>query len=350
MTLPNKTVQYYFPTNTGIQNLTLREVPIQSPKHTEVLVKIHAVSLNSRDIQAANGDYPAGNLKPELVPCSDGAGEIIAVGEDVKGWKPGDRVLANFSLGHLFGDITSESKVTALGGDVDGVLTQYRNLPSQASSLVKIPEHLSYEEASTLPCAALTAWNALHGPTPVKAGDYVLVEGTGGVSVFGLLFAAASGATVIVITSSAEKIEKVKKLGATYTINYKETPDWDQEIMKLTGGRGVDHIIEVGGTGTLKKAVGAVRYSGWIHGIGYVASDQDLTASEIILSLIHKGAIYRSILIGSVKQFEDMNRLISEKKIRPIVDTVFEFDKAKDAFEYLAGQKQFGKVVIKVAQ
>ncbi|KAI0077018.1 NAD-P-binding protein [Panus rudis PR-1116 ss-1] len=346
MSLPTKTVEYYLPKTTGIQDLTIREAPIQPLKANEVLVKIHAVSLNYRDLVIASGRYPA--LKPEVVPCSDGAGEVIAVGSDVEGWKPGDRVTANFALDHLHGDVNAKIQRTTLGGAVDGVLTQYRNFP--AHSLLKIPEHLSYEEAATLPCAAVTAWNALQGPTPLKAGDYVLVEGTGGVPIFALQFAAASGATVIATSSSNEKLEIAKKLGAKYTINYKENPNWGEEALKITGGRGVDHIIEVGGAGTLKQALPAVRYAGWVHGIGFVAGGEDSKVSDLVLKLIFKGAIYRAILVGSVTQFEDMNRLIEGHKLRPIVDKVFPFDKAKDAYEYLASQKHVGKVVIKVSQ
>ncbi|KAI0075392.1 NAD-P-binding protein [Panus rudis PR-1116 ss-1] len=348
MSLPTKTAEYCLPKTTGIHDLTFREVPVQPPKANEVLVKIHAVSLNYRDIFIVEGKYPV--VKPSVVPGSDAACEVIAVGSDVKGWKPGDRVTASFALDHIHGDMTTAIQNTTLGGPIDGVLTQYRNFP--AYSLVKMPENLSYEEAATLPCAAVTAWNALHGPRPVKAGDYVLVEGTGGVSIFALQFAVASGATVIATSSSNEKLEFAKKLGATYTINYKEKPNWGEEAVKLTGGRGVDHVIEVGGAGTIKQATQALKSGGgWLHGIGFLTgTKEELSVSDLIFLIMFRVGIYRSVGVGSIPQFEDMNRLIESHNIRPIIDKVFPFDKTREAYQHLQSQKHVGKVVIKVSQ
>ncbi|KAK7688811.1 hypothetical protein QCA50_008351 [Cerrena zonata] len=344
MAAPATTAEYFIPKFEGIENLTPRESLLSFPKDNEVLVKIHAVSLNYRDIAAVTGVYPG--QKPDLVPCSDMAGEVVVVGKDVKNWKKGDRVTSNFTLDHLFGDITKDQKATALGARVDGVLTQYRNFP--AHSLVKIPGHLSFEEASTLPCAAVTAWNAFLGPVPLKGGDTVLIQGTGGVSIFGLQIAAAMGATIIATSSSDAKLELAKQLGATFVINYKTHPNWDEEVLKLTNGRGADHILEIGGAGTLGKSINAARMAGWIHSIGVLAGD-DTTMSDTILKLIHKAIIYRSIFVGSRTQFEDMNRLIERRQIHPVIDKVFPFDQAKQAYEYLASQKHVGKVVIKVS-
>lgn len=221
-------------------------------------------------------------------------------------------------------------------------------LPAEA--LVKIPEHLSYEEASTLPCAAVTAYNALlSGLHPLKGGDTVLVEGTGGVSIFALQFALASGAVPIVLTSSAAKVTAVRKLGAEHVINYKEVPNWEEEVLRLTDGRGVDHVVEVSGTETLGKAIKCTRYGGSINAVGFVTGvDPGPETNVYILSLM-KALVLRGILVGSRTQFEDMNRLISARKIKPVVDKVFPFDELVDALKYLESQKHVGKVVVKIA-
>ncbi|KDR84023.1 hypothetical protein GALMADRAFT_111170 [Galerina marginata CBS 339.88] len=346
MSVPTTTQQYSFPQLGSYKNLELREVPLAKPKAGKVLVKIHAVSLQFRDLMVASGTYPL-EFTGNLVPCSDMAGELIAVGEDVKGWKVTDRVCANFATDHIYGPATPATAATALGAAIDGVLTQYKTFP--AHSLVAIPEHLSYEEASTLPCAALTAYNALHGPVPIKAGDFVLVLGTGGVSIFALQFAVAAGATVIATSSSDEKLKLAAKLGAKHVINYKTTPDWDEEVKKITKGAGVEHVIEVGG-GTLMKSINSVRMGlGHVHIIGHVSTEKG--DPSVVFPLIGKAATLRGILIGSVAQFVDMNRLISANPdvTRPVVSKVFSFDKALDAYAYLESQKHVGKVVIKVA-
>jgi len=343
MAIPTTTKEFYWP-KLGLNNLAKRESNVIPPKDHEVFVKIHAVSLNYRDIIAGIGQYPG--VKENLVPCSDMAGEVIAVGSAVKDWKKGDRVSSNFSLAHTDGDPSKVTQAAALGAPIDGTLTEFKTFPAQA--LVRIPEHLSYEEASTLPCAAVTAWNALQGPVPLKGGDWVLVQGTGGVSIFALQFAVASGAQVIITSSSNDKLEVVKRLGAAHVINYRETPDWDEEVLKITKGRGVDHVIEVGGPGTLVKSIKSVRMAGYIHNIGFVGGwNGDLTG--VTGQLIFSAVVYRSILIGSRKQFEDMNRLIEAHKLKPIVDKVFEFDQAIEALKHLQSQKHIGKVVIRVA-
>ncbi|KAI0326840.1 NAD-P-binding protein [Cubamyces sp. BRFM 1775] len=342
--IPQKTREYRLPKADGFQSLTLTEAPIPQLKATEVLVKVHAVSLQYRDLIIARGKYPR-SQKENLIPCSDMAGEIAALGAEVKGWNVGERICSNFAVDHVFGDATEEIKATSLGGPIDGVLAEYKVVPAHA--LVRVPEHLSYEEASTLPCAALTAYNALLGPNPLKGGDTVLVQGTGGVSIFGLQLAVASGATVIATSSSDAKLEIAKKLGASYTINYTKTPNWDEEVLKITNGRGVDHIIEVGGPGTLMKSANAVRCGGSIGLLGFVAGPADV--SMLPVEVIIKTIILRGILIGSRAQFEDMNKLISAAKLKPVVDKVFSFEEAREAYEYLASQKHVGKIVIKVS-
>ncbi|KAJ7729955.1 alcohol dehydrogenase superfamily protein [Mycena metata] len=342
MSLPTTTRQWYYSQLGSFDNLVIQEVPVGSPKANEVLVKIHAVSLQFRDLMIASGAYP-GSMPPNLVPCSDGAGEIIAVGSDVAEWKAGDRVCANFSIDKVHNDAPNN---LALGGAVHGMLTQYRTLP--ANSLVRIPEHFSYEEGATLPCAGLTAYNALlSGYEPVKAGDTVLVQGTGGVSIFALQFAVASGATVIVISSNDEKLKVATKLGAKHIINYKTTPNWAEEAQKLTNGRGVDRVIEV--AGTLEPSFAAIRRGGSIDIIGAVGTNYS-TPFNIIRPSITKQVNIRGIYTGSVVQFNNMNRLIAAnaETTRPVIDKVFAFEEAKAAFAHLKSQAHVGKVVIKV--
>ncbi|KAF7355944.1 Alcohol dehydrogenase superfamily protein [Mycena venus] len=346
MSLPTTTRQYSFPQLGSFDNLVIQEVPVSAPKATEVLVKTHAVSLQFRDLMVARGTYSRGNLLPNLVPCSDMAGEIIAVGGDVKEWKVGDRICANFIQDKIHNDSPGEE---GLGGAVHGVLTQYRTFPAQ--TIVSIPDHLSYEEASTLPCAALTAYNALlSGYEPLKAGDRVLVQGTGGVSIFALQFAVASGATVIATSSSDQKLNVATKLGAKHVINYKTTPNWAEEVLKLTNGTGVDRVIEVAGNATLKQSIGSVRKGGSIDIIGLVGGIDDVPPVDIIGPCIGKQINIRGIYVGSVVQFKNMNKLIAAnvETTRPIIDKVFEFDEAKAAYAHLASQAHVGKVVIKI--
>ncbi|KAI0768997.1 NAD-P-binding protein [Trametes elegans] len=346
MSIPQTTREYRLPKVDGFHNLTLVDsVPIPKLKATEVLVKVHAVSLQYRDLIVAKGEYPFPQ-KENLLPGSDAAGEIVALGAEVSGWSLGDRVCSNFATDHVFGDPTVELVGTSLGAPVDGVLTEYKVLPAHA--LVRIPEHLSYEEASSLPAAAVTAYNALLGLHPLKGGDTVLVQGTGSVSIFGLQLAVASGATVIVTSSSDEKLEVAKKLGAAYTINYKQHPDWDEEVLKITNGRGADHILEVGGPGTIIKSVKSIRFGGTISVIGFVAGDADV--SQLPGLVLSKSAILRGIIVGSRTQFEDMNRFISTVKLRPVISKVFPFEKAREAYGYKENQMDVGKVIIKVSK
>ncbi|GLB41522.1 putative alcohol dehydrogenase [Lyophyllum shimeji] len=347
MSVPPAAREYFLPKPGSYDKLTLQTKKLGKVRPTEVLVKVHAVSLQYRDLIVASGDYPV-RVPDNLVPCSDMAGEIVDVGEDVKAWKVGDRVCANFATDHVYGDPTPDTQNTALGGQAQGVLTEYRAFPSHC--LVSIPSHLSYEEASTLPCAGLTAYNALHGPKPVKAGDYVLTIGTGGVSIFGLQFAVAAGAVVIATSSSDAKLSTASKLGAKHLINYNKTADWDQEVMKITGGRGVDHVIEVGGPGTLPKSMTSARIGGSLHLIGFVARGTT-DAGTLMGNSIRKALMLRAILVGSKAQFVDMTRLLSANPdTRPMVDKVFAFEEAKDAYAYLSSQPHVGKVVIKVSK
>ncbi|KAF8647575.1 hypothetical protein AX16_006614 [Volvariella volvacea WC 439] len=328
-------------------NLKAREIEVPKPRATEVLVKVRAVSLQYRDLIVANGTYPLSELPKELVPCSDMAGEVVGVGDLVKEWSIGDRVCANFFMDHIYGDVDEKKGDTALGGAINGVLTEYKTFP--AHSLVRVPNHLNYEEASTLPCATLTAYNALHGPTPVKAGDTVLVLGTGGVSIAGLQLARAAGATVIATSSSDDKLAVAKKLGAKYVINYKKTPNWGDEVQKLTNGVGVDHVIEVGGDGTIEQSMKAARMAGWLHIVGFVSKESKHI--DFVVETMKKALILRSVLIGSVAQFNDLVRIMeaNPEVTKPVIDKVFSFNDAVEAYQHLESQKHIGKVVIKVA-
>ncbi|EIN05165.1 NAD(P)-binding protein [Punctularia strigosozonata HHB-11173 SS5] len=346
MSLPTTTREYRLPEYKGPSSLVLKEANVAPPKSHEVLVKIKAVSLQYRDLIVSKGQYPLG-VKENVVPGSDCAGEIIAVGDSVTAWKKGDRVMPNFSIDHLFGLApTPESKATGLGAPIDGVLTEYRVFP--AYSLIRVPPNLSYEEASCLPCAGLTAYNALFGPSPLRAGDSVLVQGTGGVSVFGLQIARAAGATVIATSSSDDKLVKAKQLGATHVINYKKVPNWEDEVLRITNGEGVDYVVEVGGVGTLPKSVKAVKMGGVVSLIGFVTSSGDV--SSLPINVITKAFMLRGILIGSVEQFQQFVRLVEANDLHPVINKVFDFEHAREAYEYLKSQQHVGKVVIKVAK
>ncbi|EPQ55960.1 NAD P-binding protein [Gloeophyllum trabeum ATCC 11539] len=343
--LPSKAREYRLPKFDGIQSLTLQEAPVPQPGAKEVLVKIHAVSLNYRDFAMVSKAYPFA-LKPNLVPCSDASGTIVAIGPGVKGWQVSERVTASFALDHLYGDSTPQSRQSVLAGSIDGVLTEYRVFPEH--SLVRAPSNLSHAEVATLPCAGVTAYNALLGPRPVKAGETVLVLGTGGVSIFALQMAKVSGAEVIVTSASDEKLEQAKKLGAKHVINYKKTPDWEKEVLKLTNGRGVDHVIEVGGPGTLDKSIASVRLQGNIHVIGFLSEVTEV--SNVPMQILQRGINVRGVMVGPRSSFEDLVRLIEVNDVTPAVDKVFPFEQAKEAYEHLQAQKHFGKVVIQVAK
>ncbi len=325
----------------GIDSLSIAERPIPKPGAGEVLIRVRAVSLNYRDLLIAQGRYgrPA---KSDLVPCSDGAGEVVEIGAGATRVKAGDRVAGTFFPRWMGGEATPDVLRPALGGDVDGMLAEYALLSE--NTLVHVPEHLSFEEAATLPCAALTAWNALTNSL-LRPGISVLVQGTGGVSIFALQFARMAGARVIATSSSDQKLAKALELGASDGINYRTTPEWDRKARELTGGAGVDHIIEVGGPGTLARSMNAVRVGGRISLIGLLSGvEAQINPMPILGRQIQLHGVY----VGSRDMFEAMNRAISLHQMRPVVSKVFAFDQAKDALHYLESGAHFGKVVIKV--
>jgi NADPH:quinone reductase-like Zn-dependent oxidoreductase len=326
----------------GIDNLTLTGRDEPQPSDGEVLVKFHAASLNYRDLMMVKGFYNP-KLKTPLVPLSDGAGEIIEVGEQVTKWKVGDRVCPIFMQGWIDGEIDFQKARTTLGGDLDGCLREFGAFDE--NGLVRIPDHLTYEEAATLPCAAVTAHNALMVSGNIKTGDSVLLQGTGGVSIFALQFASVYGCRTIITSSSDEKLNRAKELGANDLINYKEREDWDKTVLDLTEKRGVDHVIEVGGAGTLQRSVNAVKVGGHVAVIGVLAGKGEFNPTSILMKSVRLQGIY----VGSRQMFEDMNRLICQHTyLKPVIDKTFAFDEAKDALKYMESASHFGKIVVKI--
>jgi NADPH:quinone reductase-like Zn-dependent oxidoreductase len=325
----------------GLESLALVERPQPQPGPHEVLVRVRAVALNYRDLLVAKGAY---NPKMPLprVPCSDAAGEVAAVGDKVSRVWAGQRVAGLFMPAWQSGELTDAKARSALGGAVDGVLAECVVLPEDG--VVAVPEHLDDVEAATLPCAAVTAWHALVTEGGVKPGDTVLVQGTGGVSLFALQFARLAGARAIATSSRDDKLERVRALGASAGINYKTTPEWGEKARELSGG-GVDHVVEVGGAGTLAQSLRAVRPGGQISLIGVLAGGGGQLS---LLPVLMKNVRVQGIFVGSREMFEAMNRAIAAHQLRPVVDRVFPFEQAPDAFRHLESGAHFGKVVVRV--
>ncbi len=321
--------------------LRLEELPSPTPAPGSVLIRIRAVSLNYRDLMVSKGIYNP-KLKFPFVPLSDCAGEVAAAGDGVTKFKPGDRVLSAFMPDWVDGLLDESKARSALGAEAGGVLAEEVVLPEHA--LVPVPSHLSFEAAATLPCAAVTAWNALFETGGLKAGDTVLIQGTGGVSLFALQFARNAGARVIATSSSDHKLARVLELGASDGINYRATPDWEKPVRELTGGRGVDQIIEVGGAGTLPRSIKCVRLGGTISLIGVLSGGGEINPMPILM----RGIRLQGIFVGSRAMFENMNRAIEVNGITPVVDRVFPFAEATQALAYLESGAHFGKVVINV--
>lgn len=325
----------------GLDALTLTDRPQPQPGPHEALVRIKAGSLNYRDLMIVKGQY---NPKMPLprIPLSDAAGEVAALGPGVSRVKVGQRVAACFMPKWIAGDIDETKARSALGGAVDGLLAEYVVL--HEDGLVQVPEHLSYEEAATLPCAAVTAWHGLVTEGHVKPGDTVLLQGTGGVSLFALQFARLAGARVIITSSSNEKLQRARQLGATEGINYKETPEWGDKARELTGGRGVDHVVEVGGAGTLGQSLRAVRMGGHISLIGVLSGTGQVNPMPILM----KNVRVQGIFVGSREMFEAMNRAIAVNQLRPVIDRVFSFAEAVQALRHLESASHFGKICIRM--
>ncbi|KAK0738129.1 hypothetical protein B0T18DRAFT_239606 [Schizothecium vesticola] len=346
MSIPKSQKQWLVQgTDKGIDGLVRQDnVPIPEVGENEVLVRLRGASLNYRDLIIPRGMYPF-PLDLPVVPASDGAGEVVAVGSKVTRWKKGSRVTTLFNQGHQFGPMTEAASKSGLGGVLDGTLRQYGTF--NENGLVKTPDNLSDIEAATLPCAAVTSWNALYGIKPLKPGQTVLVQGTGGVSLFALQFAKAAGARVIATTSSKAKADKLKQLGADHIINYVEDTKWGETARKLTpGGVGCDHVIEVGGAATMTQSLVATKYEGIISIIGFLGGAKP---KDSILEALNRVVTIRGVYVGSREQMEDMCAAIEANDIKPVVDgQEFTLDKVREAYDYMWDKKHFGKVGIRI--
>ena len=326
----------------GIDTLVQVERPTPKPSHRQVLVKVGACSLNYRDLVIARSDYRM-PVRNNLIPLSDGAGEVIEVGPGVLQVKTGDRVAGCFFQRWQGGEPGPHVHASALGGGTDGMLAEYVVL--EEDGVVKIPAHLSLEAAAALPCAGVTAWNAIVEHAGLIAGQTLLVQGTGGVSILGLQLARAMGITVIVTSSSDEKLKRAKALGAAFGINYKTTPEWSKAALEFTGGEGVDQVIDVGGAATLGPSLDAIRRGGKVSIIGVLTGPPaQINAARIFA----KRANVQGISVGSTQMFEAMNAAIAGNNIKPVIDRVFGFDEAKAAYHHLAAAGHFGKVAIRI--
>jgi NADPH:quinone reductase-like Zn-dependent oxidoreductase len=324
----------------GLENLQRADRLEPEPREDEVLIRVRAVSLNFRDQLVVQGKYNPRMTLPR-VPVSDGAGEVVSVGRDVATWKPGDRVVVPFFPAWLDGELNAEKAASGLGGDVDGLLQEFVTI--KANALLPIPEHLSFEQAATLPCAAVTAWNGLFVSGNLRPGETLLLQGTGGVSLFGLQFGKVAGANIITLSSSDAKLDRARAMGAQHAINYRETPEWEKRVREITNGRGVDLTLEVGGAGTLAKTLKATGYAGHVSLIGVLSG----IAGEIQLGqILHKALSIRGIYVGSRAMFEAMNASVTRHRLEPVIDRIFSFDETVDAFRHLESGAHFGKIVV----
>ena len=324
----------------GIENVHWGEGVAPVPQEGQVLVRMRAASLNFRDLLVATGKYNPKMPLPRVL-LSDGAGEVVALGSGVEAWRVGDRVAGIFMQTWLAGRIAPDSGNSALGGAIDGVLAE--EIAVNQNALVAIPAHLSFEEAATLPCAAVTAWNALMWSGGLRPGETVLVQGSGGVSVFALQFAKMAGARVVAITSTPERMERLKSLGADWVLNYRDDANWGRTISKAGG---VDHVVEVGGTGTLEQSIGAVRAGGRVSVIGILSG---IAGALNIGPILHKNVTMQGIYVGSREMFEQMNAAIALHRMQPVIDRVFEAPQIQNALRRMEAAGHFGKIVMRIA-
>lgn len=324
----------------GIDALRRVERPELTPGPHQVLIRVRAASLNYRDLELVEGRYQGQPDQP-FIALSDGAGEVVAVGASVSRFAVGDRVIGCFWQGWQAGPLGACSTAIPLGGPLDGMLAEQVLLDE--SGVVACPAHLSWEEAATLPCAALTAWQALVGEGQLKAGDWVLLQGSGGVSLFALQFALMHGARVVMTSSSDDKLQRLADLGASGLINYRETPAWHEEVMRITAGHGVDHVLEVGGPGSFAQSLQCLHPSGQINVIGYLGGQQGEINPLLILQ---RNAHVRGIAVGPRNGFEAMNRAIEASGMRPLIDSRYDWSDFPQALRHLASGAHFGKVVL----
>ncbi len=328
----------------SLDGLTQTELPEPAaPGPGQIVVRVRAVSLNYRDLMILSGHYGGGNTPVGLIPLSDGAGEVVGVGDGVSRVKPGDRVAGIFFQDWLDGRIEAAYHPSALGGGINGMFAESVTLSE--NGVVLLPDYLSYEEGASLPCAAVTAWNGLVEQGHLTAGETVLLLGTGGVSMFALQIAKMFGAKTILTSSSDEKLARAKTLGADETVNYKTSPDWEKVVWDLTGKRGADQIVEVGGPGTLEKSLQAAKHGGKIAQIGVLS---DPTAKISPMPILGKSLHLNGIYVGSRAMFERMLTAFTVNGTHPVIDRVFPFAEARAAYEYLQSGAHFGKIVVTV--
>lgn len=326
----------------GIESLHCSELPIPKCRPHEVLIRVHRCSLNYRDLLVARGEY--GKLLPHLVPLSDAAGEVVEIGSEVNDLRQGDRALISFMPAWESGRLLASMAKSALGASSNGTLAEYVAVSS--SAVTRLPDFLSYSQAACLPCAALTAWNALFECGTCRPGDSILVQGTGGVSLFALQFAKVAGAKVLLISGSDEKLEKARRLGADALLNYRQSPDWDRWVFEQTDRIGADSIIEVGGAETLARSLRAIRVGGQVHMIGVLSGKGGEFPTTLVL---HKQVRMQGIFVGSREMLVAMLRAMELHQIQPVIDREFSFQEAIQAYRYLESANHFGKVVIQVS-
>ncbi|KAK3638277.1 hypothetical protein LTR56_005533 [Elasticomyces elasticus] len=352
--MSNEQMKQWVTSQDGLDNLTLTTAPKPTAGDGEVLVKINTVSLNYRDTEVVMGLYghhaSVGHAEP-IVPGSDICGTVVSSNSDQ--WREGQRVMAIFNQSHLKGQIHAEDMSSGLGLPLPGVLCEYRAFP--ASGLVAVPDYLSNEEACNLPIASVTAWMAINGFRPLgqcaSGGETVLIQGTGGVAVAGLQIAHAAGLKTIVTSSSDDKLEKAKKIGADATINYRTKEDWESDVMRITEDKGAHIIFENGGAQTLRKSFDCVAFGGLINCIGYLSGKEEISKNPMHTNVLalRRNVTLKGILNGPKERFEEMTKFYEKHQIRPVVDRTFEFDEAKEGLKYLFSGGHFGKVVVKVA-
>jgi NADPH:quinone reductase-like Zn-dependent oxidoreductase len=323
----------------GIDSLTLVDRPEPTAGQGQVVVRMRAASLNFRDMMVVKGTYNP-RMKMPMVPLSDGAGEVVEVGSDVTRVRLGDRVAGSFMQTWIDGEVDESKARSALGGSIDGVAAEY--VLFDEDGLVRFPDHLSFEEAATLPCAAVTAWNALVSTGHLRPNETVLIQGSGGVSLFALQIAQIMRASVIATSSSDDKLERLKQMGAESLINYRVEPDWEKRVRDITKGRGVDHIVEVGGAQTLPRSMKAARMGGTISVIGVLSGAAEINFIPVFMRTLRLQGIY----VGSREMFEDMNRAFGLHKIKPVIDRVFPWTDLKDALRYMESGAHFGKICL----
>lgn len=331
---------------TSYKDISANKEEIPVPAANEVLIKVKAVSLNFRDIAISSGQYPF-PVKRDVVPCSDASGEVISFGQNVRGFEVGDKVVSNFDITNLYGP--QQHWEGGLGGPIDGVLREYVALPYEA--VVKAPSSLkvSWELLASLVCTGTTAWNVFYGNNKLKPGQIVLLQGTGGVSMTGLLLAKAAGATTILTSSSDEKLEKIKaEYGVDYTVNYKKFPNWGEAVNQMIGKNRVDYIIENGGSGNIEQSVECIAYGGQIGVVGFLNVAKQSEMPDATALALSKGCVIRGITVGSKQLLEELMRVVSSKGLSIPVDKSFKFSKSEiiEAYKYLESGKQVGKVCV----